>query len=472
VSSKLTRTLVQLHEKGAGGIVRAESGKIKKQLVLRAGHIAFAESNLQDEHLVRMMIKANLLPRAAMQPVTDQMKSGKSADEAIIAASDIDPLVVTMAAREQALVILASLMGNEDLAVRYFACEEQIRRSLDLGISIPDFLPAAARRAAATQHAPSAIEGTVFPVEGSRLALQVVPLNPVEAYACSLAEHPVAVTEFLQLLPPADAPAEEILRRLLILGFLSVQSAAAAAAGEKSARDAAVLAAAQLEELEHEFEVSNHYEVLGVAPDAQEADIKSAYHQLAKQYHPDLFQSDRYSPALRQSAERVFTFITAAYTTLINPGSRAVYDEQRLTKGSQVEAAIQARAGVDLDSDKRARALFRVGQDALLVMDYDKAVMTLSECVFLRPDVARYRLSLGIAQTELPKYRKEAEQNLLRSIELDPMNLESKLALGTLYVKVNLPRRAEAQYSEVLRLDPGNGEARRRLGELKVSVKI
>jgi tetratricopeptide (TPR) repeat protein len=258
--------------------------------------------------------------------------------------------------------------------------------------------------------------------------------------------------------------------RLLFMGFLSLQ-AEAPAAGERTRRPDDTVAAAELEELERRFELANHYEILSVASDATDADIKASYHQMAKQYHPDLFQSERHSPALRQTAERVFTYVTAAYTTLSNAASRAVYDEQRLTKESQVEAALQARAGVDLDKDKTARALFRVGQDALSGRDFEKAVMTLSECVFLRPDVPRYRLLLGIAQTELPKFRKEAEQNLLKAIELDPMSIESRLALATLYVKVELPRRAEAQYMQVLRWDPHHAEAQRRLGELNTSAK-
>ena len=62
--------------------------------------------------------------------------------------------------------------------------------------------------------------------------------------------------------------------------------------------------------------------------------------------------------------------------------------------------------------------------------------------------------------------RKEAEQHLLKSIELDGMQAEPYLALGKLYISVNLPRRAETQLQEALRWDPENSEAQKLLREL------
>ncbi len=464
---KLNTTLLQLHETGGGGIVRAEWGKVKKQIVLRSGHVAFAESNQPEEHLVRMMVKANALPRLAVPIIADRMKSGKSVDEAILAGTDVDPGVLRQSASDQAVTVVASVLDCEQVTIRYFGCEDLIRRNFDLEMAVPALLVAAARRAAARRSATAHLPGVVSMVEGSRVLLSEIPLEPAEAYGCSLAERPIPVQEFLQLLPEGDTSPHEILRRLVLLGFVNVKAERAPSDNVAEQESEACAAAQQLEEMERRFEVANHYEILSVATDAADGDIKNAYHLLAKRHHPDLFQSDRFSPTLRRAAERVFTYVTAAYRTLSDPVSRAVYDEQRRTTDSQVEAALQARAGVDLDKDKTARALFRVGRDALRDKDYEKAAMTLSECVFLRPDVARYQLLLGVVQSELPKFRKDAEQHLLKAIELDPMNIESRLALGALYLKVKLPRRAEAQYMQVLRWDARNTEAQRRLSELK-----
>ncbi|XP_014502886.1 chaperone protein dnaJ 11, chloroplastic [Vigna radiata var. radiata] len=62
------------------------------------------------------------------------------------------------------------------------------------------------------------------------------------------------------------------------------------------------------------------YEVLRIKQNASAVEIKSAYRNLAKVYHPD--------SALRQpeSDERDFIEIHDAYQTLSDPSARAVYD--------------------------------------------------------------------------------------------------------------------------------------------------
>jgi Tfp pilus assembly protein PilF len=71
-----------------------------------------------------------------------------------------------------------------------------------------------------------------------------------------------------------------------------------------------------------------------------------------------------------------------------------------------------------------------------------------------------------MAQAEIPKLRKEAEHHFLKAIEIDQTQVDSRLQLGMLYTKVNLVKRAAAQFEEVLRWDPGNSTAGRMLAEL------
>ena len=61
------------------------------------------------------------------------------------------------------------------------------------------------------------------------------------------------------------------------------------------------------------------YDVLGVARDATEADLKKAYRQLALQYHPDRNNGD-------SAAEEQFKELSEAYEVLRDPDKRARYD--------------------------------------------------------------------------------------------------------------------------------------------------
>ncbi|GGR71062.1 dnaJ protein [Deinococcus seoulensis] len=64
----------------------------------------------------------------------------------------------------------------------------------------------------------------------------------------------------------------------------------------------------------------DYYDVLGVSRGASEADIKSAYRKLAKQYHPDKNAGDE------KAAER-FKEIGEAYAVLSDPEKRQVFDQ-------------------------------------------------------------------------------------------------------------------------------------------------
>lgn len=64
----------------------------------------------------------------------------------------------------------------------------------------------------------------------------------------------------------------------------------------------------------------DYYEVLGVSRDAADADIKKAYRQLARKYHPDVAKDDA-------SAAEKFKEINEAYEVLSDSDKRTRYDQ-------------------------------------------------------------------------------------------------------------------------------------------------
>ena len=59
---------------------------------------------------------------------------------------------------------------------------------------------------------------------------------------------------------------------------------------------------------------NNPYEILGLNPGASEAEIKKAYRELVKKYHPDKYQGN----PLADLAEEKLREVNEAYDTLIN----------------------------------------------------------------------------------------------------------------------------------------------------------
>jgi curved DNA-binding protein len=66
-------------------------------------------------------------------------------------------------------------------------------------------------------------------------------------------------------------------------------------------------------------EFKDYYNVMGVARDATEAQIKQAYRKLARKYHPDVSKE--------KDAEARFKEVGEAYEVLKNPEKRAAYDQ-------------------------------------------------------------------------------------------------------------------------------------------------
>jgi len=65
----------------------------------------------------------------------------------------------------------------------------------------------------------------------------------------------------------------------------------------------------------------NYYDVLGVKPSASQSQIKSAYYQLSKLYHPDTAKDV-------PNAKEKFAKLSVAYEVLGNPHKRALYDRK------------------------------------------------------------------------------------------------------------------------------------------------
>src|SRR2546427_10581373 len=66
----------------------------------------------------------------------------------------------------------------------------------------------------------------------------------------------------------------------------------------------------------------DYYEVLGVAKNASEDDIKKAYRKLAMKHHPDRNQGDS-----AKKSEEHFKEAKEAYEMLSDPQKRAAYDQ-------------------------------------------------------------------------------------------------------------------------------------------------
>ena len=96
------------------------------------------------------------------------------------------------------------------------------------------------------------------------------------------------------------------------------------------------------------------YDVLGVSPSASSSEIKRAYLDLARVYHPDVSSS---SP---REDDDTFAKISHAYDVLKNPVSRRAYDAVALAPTTRRSSVASSRAWSPANANWRRRPGFEI----------------------------------------------------------------------------------------------------------------
>jgi tetratricopeptide (TPR) repeat protein len=202
---------------------------------------------------------------------------------------------------------------------------------------------------------------------------------------------------------------------------------------------------------------SDYYQILGVQHTANYNEIKNAYFNYAKKYHPDRIASAP-DPEINEKANYVFAEINRAYETLSNPDKKNAYDSKGYKEDNQVDST--------QENLERARTLHRKAKSLYTLKKYWEASSLMDEAVHLDPNKASYFLLLGKCQMNVPQLRRLAAANLQKAIDLEHWNVDAFIAMGLLLISENQPLRAEGFFRKVLSINPDHAEARKKLAEI------
>ena len=162
--------------------------------------------------------------------------------------------------------------------------------------------------------------------------------------------------------------------------------------------------------------MSDPYSVLGVKPEASDEEIKRAYRELARKYHPDNYQNN----PLADLAEEKMKEINEAYDAITKQraggGSSSSYGGYR----TQSQGAYQAQ------SSSYGSPLYSQVRQAINLGDLGRAEQLLRTAP--TQDAEWHFLTGSIA------YRKgwldEAMQNYSMAVQMEPNNMEYRQALS------------------------------------------
>ena len=212
---------------------------------------------------------------------------------------------------------------------------------------------------------------------------------------------------------------------------------------KKSAADEKKRKIAEVVKMNDYLSETDYYQILNISQSASQNEIKKAYFQLVRNYHPDRFPRNLPSD-IKTKIENVFDYITQAFQTLSNEKKKLVYDAKKDTPSELDKKEIE----------KKAEMKYRHGKSLFHQEKYDEALMFLEEAVRLRSNKASYFLLLGKVESKIPSFHEKAEEDLKKAIEIEPWNAENYLGLGKYYKQEGLMVKARRHIKKALDIDP------------------
>jgi curved DNA-binding protein CbpA len=523
LGEKLLPDLIrEIAHKNANGLLRLSRGKAIKAIFFESGSPTFAISNLTNEQLDNKLIKEGLVTFDQIERAKERDGKAHRLGPALVEMRLLEETQMRNLVSEQVMGIILSLF---EWTEGDYSFDSRIRTAheVTLGLNAADVLLEGARHGAEIELVAEALvphDGVVLRSKSNKLSTDSGQLIPLESYILSRIESPIAVNEVGAMSGLADADAHRAMCALVAAGFLKLlgRDQEADDIPTPEADDSSERLSEDVARKLHFATSADYYDILGLTRHATTAEIKAAYYNLAKKYHPDRHHQ-RDAGDLRPKLEHLFALITQAYDTLSQAAERAAYDERIRGRsgslGSKSPMAVAAsgddvtakdhRAGFEtrtpggdpkstnarrIDSDplprtpespvaetvsgsrksqpdmtpaQTAELYYQQGRARFERKEYHAAVHLLREAIKLDPSRAPYHYHLGIALIRNPRTRRDAELHLSKAAELEPYNAQIRVKLGLLYKEAGLFKRAEHYFREALQLDPDNRAARREM---------
>jgi tetratricopeptide (TPR) repeat protein len=205
----------------------------------------------------------------------------------------------------------------------------------------------------------------------------------------------------------------------------------------------------KIEKLYREHTKLGYYGVLGLKEQAAtSAELKRAYHDMAKEYHPDRYLHVN-SPVLKEQLNVIFAYINEAYRELSkNSGSSMVQPE---VQAQQTESPEERNRNL-------ATTKYRQGRAHLAEGNLAEAMTLFGQAVYIDESVPDYHFFYGVALFRNKKI-KDAETSIRKALQLSPHNAEYVTELGYIYLKLGFMTRARNAFEKALKLDPSSSRA-------------
>ncbi len=511
------------------GILQITHGEEVRKLLCQKGTIKFATTNLPQERLGDYLLKNSRLTAADLEKATIQVGRGERIGQILVRLKMLTAEELTRFARDHVLHIIFNSFAAREGEYSFEEADIPLGQEIKAGLSTAGMIMEAVRRIDPAEAARLMKDEKIIlrPSISEHMRSQPISLGPQEGYLMSRVDGNMSVGEIISLSP---LPAAETLRTLLGLwsaGLIedstdplrlpfddaaavaaqatasappALASSSTASSSQSTASGASPTpkaasgrtqgglrrkivrrkvsasrtggASSKVSEKSRQADLSrevihrhkdaqeqNLYDVLGIMTTADESDIRRAYYGFAKRLHPDRFQAPEYKAVCKQ-AEHLFSMLTEAYNVLTDPEARKQYDEHHAAPAKASPAERKQ------EQSEMARQNFLYGKAMLQKGKFHEAVKFFENALKQDDKRAEYYQYLGSVQMKNPAWRRDAEKNFIRALEIDPSLVTCYVNLGNIYLRLKKPDKAELMFQAALQWDPDQPVAKRELEQL------
>ena len=210
------------------------------------------------------------------------------------------------------------------------------------------------------------------------------------------------------------------------------------------------------------LEAANHYQVLGVTQAAASDQVREAYFQLAKVFHPDRASALGLRDVV-DKAEEIFTRVSEAHNILSDDATRLEYNEKLEGKDTRS----------DVLNAVEAEFIFQKGVFHFRKKDYKAALRHFEEAYKLNPKEGEHLAWMAwTIYTDPSRDRFRTWDTVMdqmeKSLTISPHSATCHYFLGELYAAKGEDRKAVEFFDKTLEINPDHLEAERHIRLIKI----
>ena len=444
------------------GILTVGSGQWSRKIFFKDGEMVYATSDIEDEQLGSMLLSDG---RISLHQYENSLalagQTGKSQGTVLVEMRYLSPPELINAVHQRVETVIMNLCGVED--AQFSFREEALPRSeiVIMRLNSSGLLYQGSKRTERLDRARNKVltpGALLSPSVEKGDILRRLSLNEHDSHILSLVRKDTTLAEVLTRSPLSREETIRTMQALINTHLIDFEEEilphddGAREHGEPEPSgvlrpmDQATIN--KIDDLYHDHMKLGYHGVLGLREQTMTpAELKRAYHDMAKEYHPDRYQHG--SDVLKEKLNVIFAYINEAYRELSRDS--AMRSVQTEAKGQQAPSGEQ-------QSRDLAATKYREGREHLAAGNHEEAATLLGQAVYIDETVPDYHFFYGVALFRNKKI-KDAEISIRKALQLSPHHAGYITELGNIYLKLGFKTRARNAFEKALMFDPANSRA-------------